>query len=213
MFKAIQQTQHHQHFQHFDRHRFKFGDACTRVAKILCKDFGWVRFRPSPIIQGISSSAERLLWAQNVAGSIPASPTIFTLHRSKAVMQRPVKSPIAGSIPADAATSHCLLTVRKSAHNRLNAGSTPVSATTFRERETTKARRYFSSSSRLPVRTWCFQHQKASSTLVYSNNFFAHVAYWIMHFATDEDKVGSIPTMGTILPIWSKRTGRHASNV
>ncbi len=210
MFKAIQQTQYH---QHFFRHRFKFGDACAKVAKILCKDFGWVRFRPSPFIQGISSSAERLLWAQNVAGSIPASPTISMLHRSKAVMQRPVKSPIAGSIPADAATSHCLLMVRKPAHNGFDAGSTPVSASTFRERETTKERRYFSSSSRLPVRTWCFHHQKASSTLVYSNKFYAHVAYWIMHFATDEDKVGSIPTMGTITPIWSKWTGRHASNV
>jgi hypothetical protein len=210
MFKAIQPKPHH---QHLDRQPFKYGDACTRVAKILCKDFGWVRFRPSPFFQGISSSAERLLWAQNVAGSIPASPTIFILHRSKAAMQRVVTSPIAGSIPADAATSHCLLTVRRPAHNRFNAGSTPVSATIFRERETTKSRRYFSSSSRLPVRTWCFQHQKASSTLVYSNNFFTHVAYWIMHFATDEDKVGSIPTVGAILPIWSKRTGRHASNV
>ncbi len=212
MFKVVLSNQHR---QLIDRRPSKNGDACAKAAKILCKDFGWVRFRPSPFIQGISSSAERLLWAQNVAGSIPASPTKFILHRSKAAMQRAVNSPIAGSIPADAAISHCLLKVRNPAHNRVNAGSIPVSATTFREREATKnmRRKIQSSSSRLTVRTRCFQHRKASSTLVYSKNSNTHVAYWNMHFATDEDQVGSIPTVGAILPIWSKWTGQHGSNV
>ncbi len=50
------------------------------------------------------------------------------LHRSKAVMQRAVNSPIAGSSPADAATGLHSLMVRPPAHDGFIDGSNPSGA-------------------------------------------------------------------------------------
>src|ERR1700733_4771813 len=52
-------------------------------------------------VSGFSSSEERLLWEQDVVGSIPTTRTI--LCRGRMAMQLTVNQPYGGSIPPDTA--------------------------------------------------------------------------------------------------------------
>lgn len=99
-----------------------YGDACSKAAMIPCKDravgsIPTVSIFPKTL-SGTSSPEERLVWDQDAAGSIPASPTM-----SCGVVQRyerlPVKQNVAGSIPATTAISHRSLEEKQPAHNRL----------------------------------------------------------------------------------------------